>query len=106
MRLDQQDQVTVVTMRAEDCQQLWRTLEPLVEERKRAFVLDLRGVTFLNSVSIAAIIAARNKVAAAGGRLVLANLTDNVKAVFRVLKLERLFDLEFDLTRAAGAAKG
>ena len=37
---------------------------------------------------------------AAGGRLVLANLADNIKAVFRILKLERLFALDYSLESA------
>ncbi len=63
-------------------------------------MLDLSRVAFLNSVPIAAIIAARNRILAAGGKLVIANLGETVRSVFRVLKLERVFVLDLDLESA------
>ena len=104
MQVQERDRVVVVSVQADLCGQLWRTIEPHLDAGKRSFVLDLGGIPFLNSVNIAAIIAARNKVLAGGGKIALANLGDHVKAVFRVLKLERLFDLELDLPRATAAA--
>jgi len=102
MQIQERERVVVVSVaQADHCGQLWRTIEPLLDAGKRSFVIDLTGIGFLNSVSIAAIIAARNKVIAGGGKIALANLGDHVKAVFRVLKLERLFELDLDVARAA-----
>ena len=84
---------------------LWKTLEPYVEAGRRGFVLDLSQVRYLNSTSIAAILTARNKAAAHGCRLVVANLTDSIRSVFRILKLERLFDLEMTLDKAVQALR-
>ena len=100
MRVDERDQVVVVTFQAEQFSDLWRTVEPLLEKGKRSFVIDLTPVKFLNSLSIAAIITARNKVTAAGGKLALAGLADHVKSVFRILKLERLFQLDLAVEQA------
>lgn len=105
MQVQERDRVVVVSVQADQCGQLWRTIEPHLDAGKRSFVLDLGGIPFLNSVNIAAIIAARNKILASGAKLTLANLADHVKAVFRVLKLERLFDLDLDLAKAANAAR-
>jgi anti-anti-sigma regulatory factor len=60
---------------------------------------------FLNSVNIAAIIATRNKIAAERGNVAVCNLTPNIKAVFRILKLERLFNLDLDLDGALSTVK-
>ncbi len=68
-------------------------------------VLDLAQVGFLNSVNIAAIIAVRNKVVGAGGRFAVANLPEQVKAVFRILRLERLFDLDLGVDQAVARVK-
>jgi len=105
MQVQERDRVVVVSVQADQCGQLWRTIEPHLDAGKRSFVLDLSGITFLNSVNIAAIIAARNKVLAGGGKIALANLSEHVKAVFRVLKLDRLFDLDLDAAKAATAAQ-
>jgi anti-sigma B factor antagonist len=100
MHVQERGQVVIAAMDNDESASLWRVLEPYVDRGRRTFVLDLSRVTFLNSVAIAAIIAARNRVCAAGGRFHIANLRDTVRAVFRVLKLERVFDLDLDLERA------
>jgi anti-anti-sigma factor len=100
MHIEEQDQSVVVTLAGEQCAGLSKLLEPRLERGRRHFILEMSRTSFLNSLNIAAIIAARNKVHAAGGRLVLANLADNIKAVFRILKLERLFVLDHTLESA------
>ena len=105
MQVQERDRVVVVSVQADQCGQLWRTIEPHLDAGKRSFVLDLAGIAFLNSVNIAAIIAAKKKVVGGGGKIALANLGEHVKAVFRVLKLERLFDLELDVAKAAAVAR-
>ena len=100
MLIDERDQAVVVTLAGEQCAGLAKLLEPRLERGRRLFIIDMAATTFLNSLNIAAIIAARNKVYAAGGRMVLANLAENIKAVFRILKLERLFVLDHTLESA------
>ncbi len=84
---------------------LWKSLEPYIEAGKKAFVIDLGQMRYLNSTSIAAILTARNRATAHGCRLVVANLTDGIRSVFRILKLERLFDLELGLDAAVQALR-
>jgi anti-sigma B factor antagonist len=99
----EQDGVILVTVQESACDQIWRVIQPQFEAGKRRCVLDFSGVTYLNSMSIASIIALNKKVSTAGGKLALANLKDNIKSVFRILKLEKLFGLEFDNTAAKAA---
>ncbi len=100
MQVQERGAAVVVAMDNDESAALWRIIEPYVDRGRRTFVLDLARVPFLNSVAIAAIIAARNRILGAGGRLMIVNLGDTVRAVFRVLKLERLFALDLDLERA------
>jgi anti-anti-sigma factor len=100
MLIDERGHVVVVALAGDQCSGLWKLIEPRLERGQRDFVLEMSHTSFLNSLNIAAIIAARNKVHAAGGRMVLANLADNIKAVFRILKLERLFALDHSLESA------
>lgn len=103
MQVHEQNQVIVITILNEECGSLLKTVEPLLEKGHLRFVFDMSQATFLNSVNIAAIIATRNRIAATGGRVTVSNLADNIKSVFRILKLERLFDLNCDLDQALAA---
>lgn len=106
MQVTENDNVVVVSVAEDQCSTLWKTIEPYLGMGKKAIVLDFSHVNFLNSVNIAAIISTRNKVVAGGGKIAVAEIKDRVKAVFRVLKLERLFDLNQDLKSALTAVKG
>lgn len=105
MQVHEQNQVTIITILNEECGALLKTVEPLLEKGRMRYVFDLSQSTFLNSVNIAAIIATRNRIVATGGKVAVSNLADNIKAVFRILKLERLFDLNFDLDQALAALR-
>ncbi len=105
MQVQETDGVVVVTLVADQAVGLWRSIEPHIDSGHRQIVLDLAAVEFLNSVNIAAIIAARKKVLALDGRFAIANCRDRVKAIFRVLKLDQLFDLNRTLESAIAAVR-
>jgi len=105
MQVAEHEQVLVITFQAEHYHELWGILESYMAAGRRGFVLECSKVRFLNSLSIAAIITARNKLAQNGAKLVLAGLTDHVKSVFRILKLERIFALDMQVEQAVAAAK-
>jgi len=100
------DGVTCIVVEDEHCEQLRRVVLPLLEAGQRRFVIDLGSCRYLSSLSIAAIIALRNTVEQMGGRLLIAELGDELRAIFAVLKLERLFDLDLDREAAVAAARG
>ncbi len=101
MQVQEYDQVVAITIENDQCSTLWKTIEPYLNAGKKGVVLDLSQVGYLNSVSIAAIIGARNKTTAFGRKLAVANLRDSIKSIFRVLKLERVFDLDLTYDKAA-----
>ena len=100
MYIHECDQVVVIDIVDEQCGQLAKLLEPQLAAGRRSFVFNLDEAKFLNSVNIASLIAARNRIIAAGGKIAVANLADNIKSVFRILKLERLFELDLQLEAA------
>lgn len=101
-----EDGVGIVIVSEENCMALWAAVEPQVEAGVRAWVLDFATVNYLNSMSIAAVIGLRTKLVREDARVQLANLQDPVKSIFRVLKLERVFDLERDLPAAKADVSG
>jgi anti-anti-sigma factor len=90
----------VVPVDADDCASLWKSIEPWLDRGTTRVVLDFAGVTFMNSVNIAQVIAVRQRAAGHQSQVQVANLRENIKAVFRILKLDRLFDLNLDLDAA------
>lgn len=105
MDVHQHNDITVIGIENDVCQSLLSAVDPLVAAGRLAYVFNMAQANFLNSVNIAAIIATRNKVVAAKGKVAVCNLTPNIKSVFRILKLERLFDLDLDLDGALQAVR-
>ena len=93
----------IVGVVADDCAGIWPAVEEQLGSAAKHCILDFSAVTYLNSMNIAAIISLHKKVGNAGGKLALACISDNIRSVFRVLKLERMFDLELDLAGAQTA---
>ncbi len=104
MQVSDRESVVVVSVTSGQCLALWRTIEPYHVLGRRTFVLDLSRVEFFNSLNIAAIITARNKLIASGGTLSLAGLNPRMQAIFRALRLERLFDLNLSLETDSASA--
>jgi anti-anti-sigma factor len=99
------DGVAIVMVGENQCGQLWEALAPYARERLRAVVLDFANVGYLNSMNIASVISLRNKLMEQDVGLLLCNVRENIRSVFRILKLERLFNLELGIEQALDAAK-
>ncbi len=67
------------------------------------FLFDLEGVEFLSSACLGVLVGFMQEVEHARGRIVLANCHDNVAFLFKVTRLDTVFDL-FDDTAAAAAS--
>jgi len=78
-------------------------LEPLIERQITGIVIDLSQVPYVDSSGLAIFIDALQRVQKYGGRLALAGLQDNVRLVFQISKLDKVFKI-FDDSQAALAA--
>lgn len=96
----QKGDTVVIPVAADNCAALWKAIEPWLERGTKRVVLDFTAVTFINSVNIAQVIAVRQRAVGHDAKVVPANLRENIKAVFRILKLDRLFDLNLTLDAA------
>jgi anti-anti-sigma regulatory factor len=95
--------VVILTFGDDEFTDLAAPVQVHLDAGRRLFVIDLAGHDFLNSVVIAAIILAQQQVTQAGGRLQVANLGPRLRQIFALLKLQRLFALDFDRDRAIAA---
>jgi anti-anti-sigma factor len=69
------------------------------------FVLDLARVSFMPSLSLAGLIRLRAEFGGRQQRLILAGLQPQVRDVFVVTRLDRLFDLQEDVATALQALR-
>jgi anti-sigma B factor antagonist len=70
-----------------------RTVEALVAEQRRRITVDLSGLRLIDSSGVGVIVSLHKRARAYGGVVQLAGLRDQPLAIFKLLKLERIFDL-------------
>jgi anti-sigma B factor antagonist len=78
-------------------------LEPLIERQIAGIVIDLSEVPYVDSSGLAIFIDALQRVQQYGGRLALAGLQDNVRLVFQISKLDKVFKIFSDSQSALAA---
>ena len=67
-------------------------VERRLEEHPRHCVLDLAGVTFLNSSNLAQLVGLRKQLTTTDCRLALCNVADTIWEAISVSRLDRLFE--------------
>ena len=78
-------------------------MKGLAQQGSRRIVLNLGGVTAMDSTGIGELIAAYTSVRNAGGELKLLNLTREVHELLRITKLSAVFDIQDDEPSAIAA---
>ena len=104
----QVDGVTVVALSGritldEGSATLRKTVRELAQQGSRRIVLNLAGVTGMDSTGLGELIGAYTSVRQAGGELKLLNLTREVQELLRITKLSTVFDVQDDETSAIAA---
>jgi anti-anti-sigma factor len=90
-------------MLGQESQQVETLVSGLLAEGRRNFIFDLAGVTRLDSTGIGRFIFSYNKIAAAGGKLLMAGATGHVRDSFRVSRLDTVFRFVDDVPAALRA---
>ncbi len=110
MKLNQIDKggVTVIELEGKlmggpDAVELHKTLHRLVEKDVKNFVLDLKGVDWINSSGLGILISGLTTVRNNGGNLCLAQAGDKIKNILTITKLSSVFN-SFDLLDDAVAS--
>ena len=67
--------------------------EQLIEEGNKNFTLNLRELAYLNSSGLNILISMLSKARKAGGELMVSNLSDKVRELFLITKLNAVFTL-------------
>ena len=73
--------------------ELREAIQKEIAGNNRQFVIDLKGMEFVNSACLNFLISARNKIIQNGGAMVMCNVSDQLKRLLSVTKLESLFTI-------------
>lgn len=67
------------------------TLDALVAEQRRSIVVDLGALRLIDSSGVGALVSLFKRTKAYGGELSITGLRDQPLAIFRLLRLDRVF---------------
>jgi anti-sigma B factor antagonist len=67
------------------------SLASIIAERPEHIVVDLSGVTFIDSSGLAVLINAMQDVKQYGGKLTLAGINSNIRSIFELARLDQFF---------------
>ena len=67
------------------------SLASMIAKRPEHVVVDLSGVTFIDSSGLAALIKAMQDIKEYGGKLTLAGINNNVRSIFEMARLDQVF---------------
>ncbi len=73
--------------------ELRERLKPLLNDSYKEIHIDLSGVHFMDSAGIATLVEGLQWSRSTGGRFVLSGLTENVRDVFALSKLDTVFEI-------------
>jgi anti-sigma B factor antagonist len=80
-------------------------MNELLEEGHRSFVLNLANVPYIDSFGLGQLITIWTSVRNRGGQLILLRPTDHVQALFRITKLNTIFQISSEETQAVRSAR-
>ena len=78
-------------------------LATMIEKKPTRLVVDLSAVTYIDSSGLAALIEGMQNVDAYGGKFILVGLQENVKPIFEIARLDRVFIIFPDVDSALAA---
>ena len=71
-----------------------RSLASMIKKKPDRIIVDLSGVTFIDSSGMAVLIRALQNVKEYGGKLSLSGMNDHVRPIFETARLDQLFVID------------
>jgi anti-sigma B factor antagonist len=82
---------------------LKQQLDEVLAASPPRLVLDLSGVSYVDSSGLAVMIEALQRVQGYGGRLILCGLRDGLRHIFSIARLDQVFSIHEDRSAALAA---
>jgi anti-sigma B factor antagonist len=73
--------------------QVKEQIDPLIAAQRRTIVVDLSGVSYVDSSGLAVFIEAMQRVQSYGGLFRLCGLQENVRHIFSIARLDQVFQI-------------
>ena len=83
--------------------QISASLAGMIKKKPARLVVDLAGVTYIDSSGLAVLIEAMQSVGAYGGKFALAGLQESVRPIFEIARLDQVFKIYPDRAAALTA---
>lgn len=80
-----------------------------IEQGAKTILVDLKEVTFMDSSGLGALVTALKAVRAAGSKLCICSVNEQVKILFELTSMDRVFEIfrdQNDFQRASGVPSG
>ena len=71
-----------------------RSLASIIKKKPEQVVVDLSGVTFIDSSGVAVLIRALQSIQGYGGKLTLSGVNDKVRPIFEIARLDQIFVID------------
>ncbi len=75
-------------------QQISETIEPLMQHADQTLILDCEKMPFISSSGLRIFLKIRKEVEAKGGKMLLKNVCSDVLQVFKMTKLDGIFEIQ------------
>jgi anti-sigma B factor antagonist len=79
------------------------SLKMMIEKKPPQLIVDLAGVSYIDSSGLAALIEGMQNVQEYGGKFVLAGLQEPVRPIFEIARLDQVFQIFPDVDGALAA---
>ena len=73
--------------------QIKKVFDKVAQEKSEKVLINLEGVGYIDSSGLATLVEILKNFRGHGGKLKLCNLSNKVKSLFEITKLEKLFDI-------------
>jgi anti-sigma B factor antagonist len=96
LKIDEKNGITIIHLRGklfggEFTDKLNSALHKLLDEGKKSFILNLDGVTILNSSGFGIIVGTYTTIRNGGGQLKLTGTSSNINELLSITKLNKIF---------------
>lgn len=86
-----------------DSQSVESTVDDLIAAHRARVVIDLHGVSFVDSAGLGILVSCHGKLASAGGQLRLAGVNDRILNVFKITKVDTVLHTDPTVADALSA---
>ncbi|MBD3379871.1 MAG: anti-sigma factor antagonist [Candidatus Omnitrophica bacterium] len=107
INVEQKGEVTVYNMSGDidinTSPEVKKAFDGAMKDKHEKVVINLKDVGYVDSSGLATLVEILKNLRAYGGKLKLSNLSDKVKGLFEITKLDKLFDIVADEEEAVSS---